>query len=55
MHLEKGGRADVAGAAQYDLRNSYLKLDSWNNLVIIPLEPLAARRVLEALLTIGFV
>ena len=47
MHWDKGGRADVASTATDDVRNSYLKLDSWNNLVIIPMQPKAAREVLN--------
>lgn len=46
MHWGKGGRADVASTATDDMRNSYLKLDSWNNLIIIPLQPVAAQRIL---------
>lgn len=46
MHWDKGGQPAPVIDDLVDLRNSYLKLDSWNNLVVIPVQPDAAQKVL---------
>ena len=47
MHYTKGGAATLYEVDGNDLRNSYINLDAWNNLVVIPLESQPAQNILR--------
>jgi len=47
MHWNKGGRADLLTTLYDDLRNSYIKLNAWDNMTVIPWLPAQAQNVLQ--------